>query len=102
MHRTISATEARIHFGELMRSVVEKGETVVVERAGKPQVVMLSIAQYEHCIGEDVGKPNWRDLVRQSRALMERTLAGREMPDIDEIIHEMREDRDAQILNSLR
>jgi len=47
MATTISATEARIHFGELMRRVVERGEPVIVERGGKPEVVVLSIAEYE-------------------------------------------------------
>jgi prevent-host-death family protein len=36
MKRTVSATQARIHFGELMRRVVESQEPIIVERGGKP------------------------------------------------------------------
>ena len=38
MHHTVSATEARTYFGELMRHVVEKQEPVIVEHSGKPLV----------------------------------------------------------------
>jgi len=47
MPRTMSATQARMHFGDVMRRVVENGETVIVERAGKPQVAVISLADYE-------------------------------------------------------
>jgi prevent-host-death family protein len=45
--RTISATEARTHLGELMRRVVEEGETVIVEHRGKPAMAVVSVAEYE-------------------------------------------------------
>jgi prevent-host-death family protein len=45
--RTISATEARTHLGELMRRVVEHGETVIVEHRGKPAMAVVSVAEYE-------------------------------------------------------
>ncbi|MDP9374162.1 MAG: type II toxin-antitoxin system Phd/YefM family antitoxin [Chloroflexota bacterium] len=47
MERTIRATGARTHFGELMRRIVEERETVIVERGGTPQIVVLSIAEGE-------------------------------------------------------
>jgi len=47
MKRAVSATEARIHFGELMRHVVESQEPIIVERGGKPHVVVLSVDKYE-------------------------------------------------------
>ncbi|MER3436753.1 MAG: hypothetical protein C4346_03575 [Chloroflexota bacterium] len=37
--RTVSATEARIHLGELLRDVAGEGDTMLVERSGKPQAV---------------------------------------------------------------
>ena len=43
MSKTMSATDARIHFGELMRHVTERQEPVFVERAGKLQVVVISV-----------------------------------------------------------
>ena len=48
----ISATEARIHFGEILRKVTEQGP-VLVERRGQPQVVILSAADYRKLKGSD-------------------------------------------------
>ena len=36
MSTVVSATEARVHFGELLRRVAEGRETVFVERGGQP------------------------------------------------------------------
>lgn len=47
MERKMTATDTRIHFGEVMRRVVEQGEEIIVERAGLPQVVILSVDTYE-------------------------------------------------------
>ena len=47
MPRVMSATQARMHFGDVMRRVVENGEAVIVERAGKPQVAVISLADFE-------------------------------------------------------
>ena len=47
MERTISATEARVKFGELMQRVADSGETVIVERDGVPRVAILSIDSYK-------------------------------------------------------
>ncbi len=40
MERTVRATEACIRFGEMMRRAVEEHEAIIVERGGKPYVVM--------------------------------------------------------------
>lgn len=45
MSRTMSATEARVHFGEVLRRV-ENNETITVERGGQPKAVIISIDQY--------------------------------------------------------
>jgi prevent-host-death family protein len=42
MERVVGATEARIRFGELMRRVAEQKTCVIVERGGKPWVVVLT------------------------------------------------------------
>ncbi len=46
MERTLSATEARVHFGELL-DAVQRGETVIVERGGKARAVVIPIAEYK-------------------------------------------------------
>ena len=47
MSQVMSATQVRMHFGEVMRRVASEGEPVIVERGGKPQVAVISLADYE-------------------------------------------------------
>lgn len=44
-HTAMSATEARVHFGELMRRV-RNGEIVTITRRGKPVAVAMPYALY--------------------------------------------------------
>jgi len=53
---TMSATEARVHFGWLLRRVAECGETVIVEHRGKPKVVFVSIPEYERLTGRSLAE----------------------------------------------
>ena len=41
--RTVTATEARVHFGEMIRIVRDQGGTVIVERAGEPEAAIISM-----------------------------------------------------------
>ena len=100
--RVISATEARVHFGALLRRVTENDETVVVERGGKPRVAGRSLDEYERLRGAKEPEADWWELAERSRQLIHEHRGGRPLPDVDQVIHEMREERDAQILDSLR
>lgn len=42
----LPATEARVHFGELIQAVEETGEAVLVERNGRPIVAVVQIDEY--------------------------------------------------------
>ena len=46
MEQLISATEARVRFGELLRQVVHGREAVIGEWDAKPQVVLLALEEY--------------------------------------------------------
>ena len=50
MSQVMSATQVRTHFGKVMREVADKGEPVVVERAGKPAVAVISLADLERLL----------------------------------------------------
>lgn len=100
MERTVSATEARIRFGELMRWVVESQEPVVVERGGKPYVVVLSVAEYERLKTAEE-RQGWREALAQADRVRARIAARREgqpLPPAEEVIRQMREERDEQLL----
>jgi prevent-host-death family protein len=97
MDRIISATEARIHFGELMQEVVESRRPIIVERGGKSHVVVLSVDEYERLLK---GQPqdDWQELVRQARAQIRDDLRGRDLPPSEDILQQVREERDEQLL----
>ena len=98
MERTISATEARVHFGELMRSVVDREEAVVVERGGKPRVVVISVGRYERLLAAQEGREDWRELVRRSRDQVRADLGGRALTPPDDVLRESREERDDKLV----
>jgi prevent-host-death family protein len=100
MEKVISATQARIHFGELMRTVVEHNEPIIVERAGKPEVVVLSVSEYKRLRKSD--SEDWLAQVDKVRARIQQELGDRTLPPPEEVIREMREERDAQLLDNLR
>lgn len=104
MNNTMSATEARVHFGEVLRRV-RANDTITVERGGKPEAVILSVAAYERLRANqgDTEEPeDWWEAARRSRERIAKELNGRTLPPIEDVIHEMREERDAQILDNLR
>lgn len=102
MNKVMSATEARVHFGELMRHVVENDVPVVVEKAGKPQVVVLSIEEYKRIQMslEAVDRESvFADILTHAGQIRRRQSS--EFPPSEEIIRQMREERDEQLLDNL-
>ncbi len=98
MERVVSATEARIRFGELMRQVVENHEAIIVERGGKSHVVVLSVEEYERLLKRQQ-QDGWKELVHGARAQIEADLGGRTLPPPEEILDQAREGRDEQLLD---
>jgi prevent-host-death family protein len=98
MEQTISATLARVRFGELMRQVTESHEPIIVERDGKPHVVVLSVPEYERLIQGQQQQETWQELVAQAQTIIEAELEGRALPPPEEILRELREERDAQVM----
>ena len=47
MTRTISAVEARHRLGQLMSEVQLRGDHYIIERAGKPVVAVIPIADFD-------------------------------------------------------
>jgi prevent-host-death family protein len=93
----MSATEARIHFGELMRRVVEQQESVVVEHSGQPHVVVLSVDKYQQLLAAQEERKDWRDLVFQAREQVQADLGERELTPPEDVLREIREERDEQL-----
>lgn len=99
MARTISATDARVRFGKLLRDVGEGGETVVVEKSGHAQVVILPLAEYNRLQSLETRDDRWERLLDQAIALVDRDAKGRRLPPADEVIRAMREERHGRALD---
>ncbi len=86
--RTVSATEARVHFGEMLRAVNEAGEDVIIERSGKPEVALISIADYEELrkIRQEAKASAWGNRVRKLRQEIASEWQGPPLGDVDEMI----------------
>lgn len=95
----VTATNARIHFGEVMRQVTEEGEPVVVERAGQPQVVIISVAAYEKMKAVQQ-QMSWQETLAQAIQVGARIRArrgGQPLTPPEDVVNQMREERDAQL-----
>jgi prevent-host-death family protein len=97
MGRVVSATEARIRFGELMRQAVENHETIIVERGGRSHVVVMSVEEYERLL-KGQQQSDWKELVHGARAQIQAELGDRTLPQPEEILDQIREGRDGQLL----
>lgn len=95
----MSATEARIHFGELMRKAVVGQEPILVERGGEPYVVILSVAQYERLKAMEEAHRGWQERVDAARQRAANDLGSRSLPPAEEVIRTMREERDGEFLD---
>jgi prevent-host-death family protein len=102
--RRVSATEARVRFGELIRQAVEQQEPVFVERGGVPMVVVLAMQSYERLVA--TGMNTSRAAALQRLAKLRRALARRrgrrKPPDVLAVLRQAREERDERLLRSLR
>ena len=99
----VSATEARVHFGEMMRRA-EHGETLVVERSGEPRVILMSIEQYRKLrqdpeSDKEGDMPEWEKKLKEVREKASRELAGKHI-DWEQVIHDMREERSRHLLET--
>ena len=99
MNLIISATQARIHFGEIMRRA--KTGPVIVERAGKPEVVVISKQEYDQLVAS-ASPPEWRQLLKEAHESIRALIGKQQLPDPAEMLRLAREERDEQLLNSLR
>jgi prevent-host-death family protein len=98
----MSATEARVHFGALLRDVAERGETVIVERSGMPQIAVISVREYERLRGGQMAKSEWERELDELHDLIRRRHGDQVMPDAVELVNAGRDERDAELSAALR
>ena len=106
MERTVSATEAKTHFGRLIKRAGEDGETLIVERSGVPQIAIVPIGEFERMKGARRQKGHKITLcrIRSLKRTFHERLAkeGSGLPDLDVLLDNQRNERDGEIIDSLR
>jgi len=90
MVQTISATEARIHFGEVMRKA--QNETILVVRDGKPEVIILSKKAYDE-LNAASQSSNWRMILQAAHQRIQEEKSNYRLTSPEDILHEVREKR---------
>ena len=103
MEKQMSATQARVNFGEVLRYVAEEQKPIIVARNGKPRAVILAVEEYER-LKAGQQQEDWREVLERARQLRERIAArrnGEPLPDPADIIHQMREERDEQLREAI-
>lgn len=96
MPTTVSATEARVRFGAMLRRIAEERATYIVERGGERRVVVLSVEEYEDLVAATRGAGR-RDALAAAHALGQRVRARRgdaPMRTPEDVIRADREARD--------
>jgi prevent-host-death family protein len=99
MERMVNIAEACLYFEELMREVTERHETIIVEQDGQPRIVVLSVEDYRRLKAAQLRSP-WEETlkeVQEMRARIQARRRGEPVPLPEDIIREMREERDAEL-----
>ncbi len=99
MLKTISATKARINFGDVMKQA--RIAPVIVERGGKAEVVVISKKAYDQLIAAKA-QTDIQKRIKVLHTQIRKELAGKDLPNLADVIRQGREERDEQLLNSLR
>jgi prevent-host-death family protein len=72
MAKTITATEARVHLGEVIRSVNESKEHYIVEKSGTPVAIILSHDEYARLTVslQTETEPEWMQRAEEARTMI--------------------------------
>jgi prevent-host-death family protein len=94
MELTISATQARIHFGEIMQQA--QTSPVLVEKDGKPVVVVLSKQAYDALVASAARRSRY-ELLQDAHRRVRDELGGSSLPSPEEIIRQERQARTGEL-----
>lgn len=105
MERRVSATEARVRFGELLDGVTARHDVVFVERAGKKVAVVVSVEDWESaCASRSDRWTRANAMLAELHERMRQDGTLDRLKDIDwtEVIHAGRAQRDQQLRDAVR
>lgn len=103
--RRVSATEARVRFGELLDGVTARHDVVFVERAGKEVAVVVSVEEWEAaCAGRSSKWARANAMLAELHERMRQDGTLDRLKDVDwaEVIRAGRAQRDQQLRDAVR
>ena len=101
MAKPMRATEARIHPGDVLDQVEHRGSRIIIERGGRPAAMLISLPESKELGDEDIDVEALIQRAHKKRKACAKELNGQPVPDFVEIVQEMREERDAQLLENV-
>lgn len=99
MKHSLSATEARVHFGEVLERVAQADEPVIVTRGARPVAVIVSFEAYQHLAAQAGRNAAYRALDEACR-VRERTaieMGPSARPAIEGALDAVRQERDDEL-----
>ena len=102
--RRVSATEARVRFGELLDGVTARHDVVFVERAGKGVAVVVSVEDWEAaCAGRSGKWARANAMLTELHERMRQDGTLERLKDVDwaEVIRAGRAQRDQQLRDAV-
>lgn len=96
MEQAVTATDARVHFGEMIRRVTEAQEVIIVHRSGEAQMALISLERYEQL----KQRPDRTERPLDAEAVpgtIRLELSRRPLPTVEAIDREEREEYDAPL-----
>jgi prevent-host-death family protein len=90
MDRIMGVTEARSRFGELVDKVQYQGDTVVLEKNGKPAAALISFALFEKFLKMREEAFQVVTEVQEQNKELENMSEDELMAFVNEIVHEVR------------
>lgn len=86
----LGAREARAQFADLLGRVYYRGDTVIVERSGKPMVAVIPIELYEQLVAEREARFAVLDRIREN---LPDIAEGEVLADVAEAVDAVRAER---------
>jgi len=65
--KSISSTEAQNKFGQLINDVTQNQTRYIIERHGRPQVVVLSFDDFAHILDDELERQNIHTVIKETR-----------------------------------
>ena len=84
--KSITATQLRVHLGEVLDELEERQEAVVILRGGREMAAVVPINEFRRDRRRGLSAEWWRKQDEIAREI-EENLNGRPFPDVDDLIN---------------